>query len=55
MIMCCDDEFLKQLLSLLHLVCREGSVPSDWVDAVLIPIPKKGDLCDCNNWREYRC
>ena len=26
-------------------------MPQDWVDAVLIPIPKNGDLCNCNNWR----
>jgi len=26
-------------------------VPRDWSDAVLIPIPKKGDLSSCDNWR----
>ena len=26
-------------------------VPQDWIDAVLIPIHKKGDLCNCDNWR----
>ena len=29
---------------------RVASVPSDWCDAVLIPIPKKGDLTSCDNW-----
>ena len=29
----------------------EQSVPKDWTDAVLIPIPKKGDLSNCDNWR----
>ena len=28
-----------------------GSVPGDWRDAILIPIPKKGDLSNCDNWR----
>ena len=26
-------------------------VPQEWVDAILIPIPKKGNLCLCDNWR----
>ena len=30
---------------------RERRVPSDWYDAVLVPIPKKGDLSKCDNWR----
>ena len=32
-------------------VWREGGVPADWSDAVLIPIPKKWDLSHCDNWR----
>ena len=26
-------------------------MPRDWSDAVLIPIPKKGDLSSCDNLR----
>ena len=26
-------------------------IPADWCDAVLVPIPKKGDLSLCDNWR----
>ena len=48
---CCEEEFLEMLLELVHQVWKEGSVPKDWVDAVLIPIPKKGDLTRCDNWR----
>jgi len=32
---------------------EEGSVPSDWCDAVLIPILKKGNLTSCVNWRQW--
>ena len=39
------------LLDLLQSVWSEGYVPQDWRDAVLIPIPKKGDLSRCDNWR----
>ena len=28
-----------------------GVVVRDWKDAEIVPIPKKGDLRDCNNWR----
>ena len=26
-------------------------MPRDWADAIIIPIPKKGDLTCCDNWR----
>ena len=32
-------------------VWREGRVPQEWVDAMLVPIPKKGDLSRCDSWR----
>jgi hypothetical protein len=32
-------------------VWREQQVPHEWRDAVLVPIPKKGDLTQCHNWR----
>ena len=28
-----------------------GDVPGDWRDAIFIPIPKKGDLSVCDNYR----
>ena len=33
------------------LLWEEERVPQDWVNAILIPIPKKGDLSSCDNWR----
>ena len=32
-------------------VWREEKVPDEWRDAVLVPVPKKGDLTVCDNWR----
>lgn len=43
--------FIDRLVELLASVWRDGQVPRDWVDAVLVPIPKKGDLSNCDNWR----
>ena len=47
---CIRYEFSKRLLELVHDVWEKRSVPDDWRDAVLIPIPKKGDLSHCDNW-----
>ena len=46
-----DDDFLTSLLELVQQVWREGKMPQDSIDAVLVPIPKKGDLKICDNWR----
>ena len=47
----CGEEFLDALLKLVEEVWKESSVPRDWSNAVLVPIPKKGDLSNCDNWR----
>ena len=48
---CQNPDFLDLLLDLVHTAWRDKRVPKDWVDAVLVPIPKKGDLSNCDNWR----
>ena len=48
---CCREEFMALLIDLIHTAWTDGKVPKDWVDAILIPIPKKGDLSKCDNWR----
>lgn len=48
---CCDHEFLDLLLSLVHQAWKERKVPKEWTDAVIVPIPKKGDITKCDNWR----
>ena len=50
-IACQGADFLDLLLQLTHGAWQEKRVPKDWADAVLIPIPKKGDLSVCDNWR----
>ena len=35
----------------MHDVWKDKCVSNDWRDAILIPIPKKGDLSHCDNWR----
>lgn len=41
---CQDPDFLDLLLDLVHTAWGEKCVPKDWADAVIVPIPKKGNL-----------
>ena len=46
-----SHEFLCMLLALVKVVWREKRVPQDWWDAILDPVPKKGNLHCCDNWQ----
>ena len=46
-----NEDFVCMLTDLLSAVWEERCVSHKWVDAILIPIPKKGNLHCCNNWR----
>jgi len=51
MVKCAGRDFRNALLEITQQASREGRVPQDWRDAELIPVPKKGDLSSCDNWR----
>ena len=44
-------ELQERLLQVISDVWGQQIVVSDWRDAEVVPIPKKGDLHDCDNWR----
>jgi len=46
-----SDEFRGLLSDLVHTAWREKKVPQEWANSVLVPVPKKGDLSCCDNWR----
>lgn len=46
-----DDGLLSALHFLITEIWRCEQVPQDWRDAVIIPLPKKGDRQLCSNWR----
>ena len=48
---CCGANLLDHLVELFQCVWHEGYVPQEWKDALIVPIPKKGDLSSCDNWR----
>uniref|UniRef100_A0A672RFP6 Reverse transcriptase domain-containing protein n=1 Tax=Sinocyclocheilus grahami TaxID=75366 RepID=A0A672RFP6_SINGR len=42
---------IKQLMTLLNTCWAAAQVPEDWRRGVIIKLPKKGNIADCNNWR----
>ena len=51
MIKSCGPHIIDSICDLFCAVWREEQVPSEWRDAALVPILKKGDLTLCHNWR----
>ena len=47
----CGPTLLERLMQLFHQIWACGEVPQEWRDALIVPIPKKGDLSVCDNWR----
>jgi hypothetical protein len=45
------EELARKILQLCNKIWETGEVPKDWQEGIIIPLPKKGDLKDCNNWR----
>ena len=51
MILAAPGELRGRMLTLMKQIWMEGTVVKDWKDAEIVPIPKKGDLRECDNWR----
>ncbi len=54
LVKCCGANLSEYFLELFHQVWRDECVPQEWKDALIVPIPKKGDLSCCDNWRGIR-
>jgi hypothetical protein len=37
---------------LIHSVWNKDELPDQWKESIIVPIHKKGDKTDCNNYRE---
>lgn len=44
------DGLVRELTNLLNSCWWRKCVPEDWRTGVIIKIPKKGNLSNCNNW-----
>ena len=45
------EDVIIALHSLFMEIWSSEQVPKQWVDSVIVPVPKKGDLHCCDNWR----
>ena len=41
------------LYPLLEKIWKEEKISENWEEGLIIKIPKKGDLSNCNNWRGF--
>ena len=48
---CCGGPLLEYIVVLFRTVWEARHAPLEWRDALLVPVPKKGDLSCCDNWR----
>jgi len=46
-----DEEGINIFTCLCQKVWESGVWPGDWMKSIFIPIPKKGDLKECANYR----
>ena len=51
LLLCGGSIIIDKLVELFELVWRDGCVVGDWCNALIVPIPKKGNLTLCDNWR----
>jgi len=41
----------KTLTTICNTVWKCEEVPEDWKSGIVLPLPKKGDMTQCTNWR----
>ena len=52
MLKAADADILEYWLEPYNTIWTQEEIPKDWQNGIIIKIPKKGDLSDCNNWRD---
>ena len=45
------EPLARQIYELCNKAWHEGTIPEEWTKSILVPIPKKGDLSQCSNYR----
>lgn len=47
----CAESAIPRMTELCNMIWEGKEIPSDWQCGIIVPLPKKGDLSDCGNWR----
>lgn len=45
------ESLASELTKILNKCWKDQKLPKEWKEGIIIKLPKKGDLADCNNWR----
>ena len=45
------ESVVPRMTELCNMIWENKEIPSDWQCGIIVPLPKKGDLSDCGNWR----
>jgi len=51
MIQAAGESSVTMMHDLCNIVYKENKCPDDWRKAVIVPIHRKNDKCDCKNYR----
>jgi len=51
LLQCGGETVVKGMTQLFNTIWHTEDVPKEWRQGVIVPLPKKGCLSDCNNWR----
>jgi Reverse transcriptase (RNA-dependent DNA polymerase) len=45
------EKVIAEILTICSQTWQDGRVPAEWTQSIIITIPKKEDLTECNNYR----
>ena len=51
MLKCSENDAVKQLHLLFNSIWKDQCVPEDWKKSLIVKVPKKEDLTECDNYR----